>query len=263
MSVYVEVVFLNNLAMDALIVALTLALRRRKARKILCVFAVVGAAAVATAYAVMPKWAKIATAIALAPAMSLGLHKLRDFADYITTLALLVGLTFALGGTVYGISYLIGADIRGYLVLGLSASAGVVAVVGVRAIVASRGKAQRRIENAVISVGSVSLSVEALCDSGNTLTDVASGLPVVIVSENLAQKLRSADGVRIEGFVEAATVGGQFSLPIVGLDGVTVCGRTVKAYAALSERTFDGYEAILQNTMFDGGRGGRGLSAKR
>ena len=30
--------------MDALIVALTLALRRRKARKILCVFAVVGAA---------------------------------------------------------------------------------------------------------------------------------------------------------------------------------------------------------------------------
>ena len=108
MSVYVEVVFLNNLAMDALIVALTLALRRRKARKILCVFAVVGAAAVATAYAVMPKWVKIATAIALAPAMSLGLHKLRDFADYITTLALLVGLTFALGGTVYGISYLIG-----------------------------------------------------------------------------------------------------------------------------------------------------------
>lgn len=255
-SVYVEVVFLNNLAMDALIVALTLTLRRRKARKALCALAVVGAAVVATAYAVMPKWAKILTAVTLAPAMSSALHGIRGFADYLTTLALLVGLTFALGGTVYGISYLVGFDLRGYLVLGVCAAAGTLAVLAARAFAASRGKAARRIESAVISVGGAEFAVNALCDSGNTLTDVASGLPVVIVSEELSRRLRDVEGARVEGFVEAVTVGGELSLPVMRLDSVTVGDVTTKAYAALTERKFDGYEAVLQNTMFGGASGG-------
>lgn len=54
----------------------------------------------------------------------------------------------------------------------------------------------------------------------------------------------------IEGFVELGTVGGNASLPIVKVDGVSVGGRVTAAYAALSERNFEGYEVILQNTMF-------------
>lgn len=254
MSVYVEVVFLNNLAMDALIVALTLCLRRRKAGRLLCVLAVVIAAAAATAYPVMPEWAKVVTAVVLAPAMSLALHRLRNFADYLATLAVLVGITFALGGTVYGISYLVGFDLRGYLILGICAAAGFVAVLAVKAFAASRGKAARCIENAVICVGGAKIEVSALCDSGNTLTDMASGLPVLIASEELSKRLRGVEGVRVEGFVEATTVGGQLSLPIIRLGCVTVNGTSVEAYAALTERRFDGYEAILQNTMFGGRR---------
>lgn len=255
MSVYVEVVFLNNLAMDALIVALTLTLRRRRARRFVCTLAAVLAAVAATAYAVVPAWAKAVTAVVLAPAMSLALHRLRNFADYITTLAVLVGVTFALGGTVYGISYLVGFDLRGYPILGICAAAGFVAVLAVRAFAASRGKAARRILNAVISVCGAEITVTALCDSGNTLTDIASGLPVLIASRELSQRLRCVEGARVEGFVEAATVGGQLSLPIMRLGSVTVDGRSTQAYAALTERRFDGYEAILQNTMFGGDRG--------
>lgn len=237
--------------MDALIVALTLALRRRKARKVLCAVALLAVAAVATAYAVMPKWAKVVTAVTLAPAMAFAAHKHKNFADYFTTLALLAGLTFALGGAVYGASYLVGVDLRGYLVLAFVAAAGIVAVICVKAFAAARGKAFRRIERAVIDVGGVKMNADALCDSGNTLTDIASGLPVMIVSGDFAARLRSEAGVRVEGYVEAATVGGQLSLPIVGINSVTVCGRTLKAYAALSESKFDGYEIVLQNTMFD------------
>lgn len=237
--------------MDALIVASTLALRRRKARKVLCAAAVIFAAAVATAYAVMPKWAKIVTATTLAPAVAFASHKQRGFADFVTTLAVFVGLTFATGGIVYGASYLVGVDLRGYLVLGFVAAAASVVIAAVRAFAASRGKATRRIERAVISVGDSVLKADALCDSGNTLTDIVSGLPVVIVSGAFSARLRSETGVRVEGFVEATTVGGQVSLPIVEINSVTVCGRTLRAYAALSDSRFDGYEIVLQNTMFD------------
>lgn len=253
-SVYVEVVLLNNLAIDALIVYAVLFLRRRKVRKIRFAVTVTLGAAVAVAYAVMPDVGRIAVRVVLAPLMAALFDKYADFKDYIISLALFAGLTFALGGTVSGVSYLIGTDLNGYLILGITAFAALAGLVCIRIFALSRAKRRRRVCAARVVVHGREISAEALCDSGNTLTDCVSGLPVIIVSERFAELVDGWHGneraASIEGFVELVTVSGRASLPLVSVDAVKVDGKECKAYAALSDRNFDGYEIILQNTMF-------------
>lgn len=252
MTVYVEVVLLNNLAIDALLVAAVLTLRRRKIRKPRFALTVAAGAAAAVAYAVIAEPWRIAVRALLAPLMTLAFDRYSGFRDYIISLALFAALTFALGGAVSGIGYLTGMELEGYLILGITAFAAFMLVVAVRAATACRGRAARRIRDAVLRTEGREISVKALCDSGNTLTDCLSGLPVMIVSEKLAREI-VGDGDRgklIEGFVELSTVNGESSLPIVAVEEVRVGGRRSRAYAALSDRNFDGYEIILQNSMF-------------
>ena len=96
--------------------------------------------------------------------------------------------------------------------------------------------------------------MSALCDSGNSLTDAVSGLPVIIVSESLANRIDGWHGKerykQIEGYIELETVSGRTSLPLVAVESVRVGRKVSRAYAALAEKDFDGYEIILQNTMF-------------
>ena len=254
MSVYVEVVLLNNLAVDALLVYAVLFLRRRKGRKLRFALAAAVGAAVAVGYAVMPDGGRIAVRALLAPVMTLVFDRYSGFKDYITSLALFAALTFALGGTVSGVSYLVGADLNGYLVLGLTAFGALALLVALRCVIAVRAKRARRICAARVTVHGRELTAEALCDSGNTLTDCVSGLPVIIVSEHFAGLVDGWHGeeraANIEGFVELVTVSGRASLPLVGVDTVKVNGRECRAYAALSDKNFEGYEIILQNTMF-------------
>ena len=254
MKVYVEVVLLNNLALDALIAYAVLILRRRKVRKLRFLSAVAVGAAVATAYPLLPEWAEIVVRVMLAPVMAALFEKHHGIKDYITSLALFCAVTFALGGTVAGASYLIGVDLNGYLILAVVAAAALMTLVGARCIVRTGAKMRRRVCRANIVVDGKEFRAEALCDTGNALTDPVSGLPVIIVSESFAEGVGGWHGKErgrmIEGFVELSTVSGGASLPIVKVDGVRVGGRETQAYAALSERNFDGYEVILQNTMF-------------
>ena len=253
-KVYIEVVILNNLALDALIVYAVLLLRRRKVLKLRFLSAVAVGAAVATAYPLLPEWAEIVVRVTLAPVVAALFEKHHGIKDYIISLALFCTVTFALGGTVAGVSYLVGVDLNGYLVLGTVAGAALALLVAVRCILRARGRTARKICDAGIVVDGIEFRAEALCDSGNALTDAVSGLPVIIVSESFAESVRGWHGSerasRIEGFVQLETVSGGASLPIVKVDGVRACGRETRAYAALAERDFEGYEVILQNTMF-------------
>ena len=248
--VYVEVVLINNLALDALLVFL----RRRKVRKVRFACAAALGAAVAGADPVGAGWGHILIRALPAAPVTVLFDKYANFKDYIISLAVFAGLTFALGGAVSGVSNLIGTDLNGYLVLGLTAFAALVMLVAVRCFARARGRIRRKICPARLIVDGREFSADALCDSGNTLTDAVSGLPVVIVSERFAGGIDgwhgAARAASIEGFVELTTVSGRASLPIVKLDGVRVEGREIRAYAALADRDFDGYEVILQNTMF-------------
>ena len=254
MRVYVEVVFINNLVSDALLMYATLLLRRKKVGKLRLTVAALIGAAVGTAYPLLPEWVQILVRLALAPLMTLLFAGSHGIKDYITSLAVFCALTFALGGAVTGVNYLLGADIRGYLILGILSGAALAMLIGIKVLVRTRALAKRRVCTAKITVGGREIAAEALCDTGNALTDTVSGLPVMIVSERLAASVDGWHGREkagnIQGFVELTTVSGTTSLPIVKVDDVCVGDRRCTAYAALAERNFDGYEVILQNTMF-------------
>ena len=248
-----EVVLLNNLAVDALLVTATLYARRRKVRRLRAAVAVILGATVAVGYAVVPVPWQIVIRILLAPLMTLIFDKYSSVKDFFCSLAVFAALTFVLGGVVSGVGYLVGVELEGYLVLGLTAFGALVLVVGLRFIVKARAKRVRKVCDIVICIHGKEIRTRALCDSGNTLTDTVSGLPVIIASEKFSSVIvdeNRAKSEQIEGFVELKTVSGNASLPIVGIDEVTVGDKKSKAYAALSERDFDGYEVILQNTMF-------------
>lgn len=251
-TVYVEVVLLNNLAVDALLIASVMTLRRRKIRKLRFMLTVAAGAAVAVAYAVLTEPWRAAVRIVLAPIMAFAFDKYSGVKDYIISLALFAALTFALGGTVNGIGYLTDIELEGYLILGIVAFAAFLIVIAVHAVTAGRGRVSRRICEITVRADGREIAARALCDSGNTLTDCLSGLPVMIVSEKFAAELAGSGdrGGLIEGFVRLSTVSGESSLPIVAVDEVTVGKKRCRAYAALSDMNFDGYEVILQNSMF-------------
>ena len=190
---------------------------------------------VATAYPLLPEWAEIVVRVTLAPVVAALFEKHHGIKDYIISLALFCTVTFALGGTVAGVSYLVGVDLNGYLVLGTVAGAALALLVAVRCILRARGRTARKICDAGIVVDGIEFRAD-------------------IVSESFAESVCGWHGSerasRIEGFVQLETVSGGASLPIVKVDGVRACGRETRAYAALAERDFDGYEVILQNTMF-------------
>jgi hypothetical protein len=56
--------------------------------------------------------------------------------------------------------------------------------------------------------------------------------------------------MKIEGFIEVKTVSGNGSLPMVSLGEITVGKRKFNVLGGLSRQSFDGYDIILQNTMF-------------
>lgn len=255
MTVYVEVVLLNNLAVDALLIGATMYLRNRKIRKLRFAIATVLGACCAVGYAVLPEAWKYVVRALLAPLMVLIFDKYGGIKDYSASLALFVILTFALGGIVSGISYLIGVEAENYLILGITAAGVFAGLAALRALVASKSSLKRKLCSVTFVFNGQEMTAKGLCDSGNTLTDEVSGLPVVIFSEALADSIRASSGntCAVEGFIQLKTVNGESSLPIVRIDGVKIGGKQCKgsqAYGALSGQTFDGYEIILQNTMF-------------
>ena len=75
MNVYVELVVFNNLAVDLCISLTTLAIRRKRVSKIRLILTAITGAAVATVFAIAPKWGQILVKVLLAPLMCALLSK--------------------------------------------------------------------------------------------------------------------------------------------------------------------------------------------
>ncbi len=231
----------------------TAAVRRRKVRVWRVLLSAALGCTTATVYAIAPEWAQILIRILLAPIMcailmsAQGKTVMRKIGYFLGTTAVFVMLTFFTGGVVYGVSYATGIDIKSYALLGLIAMAVCALLICVRLIVRKRSLQGKTTCKSTISVGEVTVSVHALCDSGNLLIDEASGLPVVILSQEVEDKL---DDFVLEGYISVSTVGGEDSLPLVGLDEVDVEGKKFRAMGALSRKNFDNFDIILQNSMF-------------
>lgn len=247
---YVEIVFINNFFIDLLLVVSTLAFRRIKISKIRILTTCFFGACVAVCYAIMPKWMKILTRIALAPLMILPLVKTKK--DYLPMFLTFVMFTYSLGGIIEGLRNLIGVDIYGYPLLGLTCLCAVAFEIAIISFVVTQSKFKRKICNVDVVIDGNSAVARALCDSGNSLVDEFSGKPVVILSKSFESKLTALDSgkVDIQGFISVKTVNSESSLPLVKLDKVVVCGKELDAYGAISESDFDDCDLILQNTMF-------------
>ncbi len=269
MTVYIELVIFNNFALDLLLMYVTQIVRRRKVYKLRIFFAACIGSVSAVFYAVAsPVW-QVLIRLLLAPLLTLIFDKygkgslLQKVKDYISTLGVFCLSTFFLGGLITGAGYLIGVDVKSYAQLGITALCVAVMLILIRYCVMMRSKRSRKFCSVTLTLNGEEIKVEGLCDSGNTLTDDLSGQPVIILSEKTERLMlqcksddkfdRKSDKKRkciTEGFVSIKTVNGESTMPIVKFDKVEVCGKQFQAYGALSKENFDGFDVILQNSMF-------------
>lgn len=253
MTVYIELVIFNNFFIDLMLLLATATVRRRKVRVWRLLTACAVGASAATAYAVIPGWAQVLIRLLLSPLLCIilmnpnGDSRRKKTGDYISTVFIFSVLTFFLGGIVYGLSFILGVDIKSYAALGLVAMGIAVLIISARLVARKRTAQATDTRSSVIIVNGRHMTVEALCDSGNMLVDEISGLPVVILSQRVEDCLPRKE---IKGFINVSTVGGDNSLPLVDLDEIEVSGKHYKAIGALSRMSFDNFDVILQNSMF-------------
>ncbi len=287
MSVYVELVIFNNLAIDFLLIVATQILRRRKVCKIHTLVAVIIGAAIATFYPIASHGIQIAIKVCLAPIMtaifdtySLSKKKCTNFRkkinevkcendvdnsfsakersanlnlkilgvkEYVKSLVVFVIATYAVGGITFGLSYLCGVDVKSYAAFGLIACAIAITLIGARVLRKKRSSDSSTLTIANISVDGRKIALTGLCDSGNTLVDGVSGLPVVILSAKAEKELGKTD---IEGFLHVTTVSGECDMPITLLSNFEVDGKKMSCMGALSRKEFENCDLILQNSMF-------------
>lgn len=287
MSVYVELVIFNNLAIDFLLIVATQIVRRRKVFKIRTLVAVIIGAAIATFYPIASQGIQIAIKVCLAPIMtaifdtySLSKRKCANFRkninevkcendvdnsfsakersanlnlkilgvkEYVKSLVVFVIATYAVGGITFGLSYLCGVDVKSYAAFGLVACAIAITLIGARVLRKKRSSDASTLTIANISVDGRKIALTGLCDSGNTLVDGVSGLPVVILSAKAEKELGKTD---IEGFLHVTTVSGECDMPITLLSNFEVDGKKMSCMGALSRKEFENCDLILQNSMF-------------
>lgn len=267
MTVYVELVIFNNLAIDLLLELSTLTVFKRKIKWTRVLLGAALGAGVATVYPLCPTTWQIVIRILLAPMMVLVFDSFtdekadkkntaknkggvrRNVLAYVKRLAVFCLLTYFVGGVSFAINYLFGIDLASYWQMGVVALSLLTLLITLRFILLKHPQNARKLCDVKVCGRGVQMPFKALCDSGNTLTDDLSGLPVVIISANAEKSLAISDEC-IEGFISVKTINGEGSMPIVRLDGVEVGGRNYVCYGALSRQDFDGVEIILQNTMF-------------
>lgn len=287
MSVYVELVIFNNLAIDFLLIVATQIVRRRKVFKIRTLVAVIIGAAIATFYPIASQGIQIAIKVCLAPIMtaifdtySLSKKKCTNFRkkinevkcendvdnsfsakgrsanlnlkilgvkEYVKSLVVFVIATYAVGGITFGLSYLCGVDVKSYAAFGLVACAIAITLICARVLRKKRSSDASTLTIANISVDGRKIALTGLCDSGNTLVDGVSGLPVVILSAKAEKELGKTD---IEGFLHVTTVSGECDMPITLLSNFEVDGKKMSCMGALSRKEFENCDLILQNSMF-------------
>ena len=265
MTVYIELVIFNNLAVDLLLEIATLTVFRRKAVWWRVLLGAIIGAGVATVYPLCPIQWQIVIRVLLAPIMVLVFDSImqknerkrrrdkklskRIIASFFKRLFVFCLVTYFVGGVTYGINFAFGIDVCSYWQMGVVALSLLTMLITVRIIVMRFSKHARKICDVCVQTTCTEKLFRALCDSGNSLVDALSGLPVVILSNDAEQNLQ-VDESMLEGYIQVNTVNSAGSMPLVRLQSVDVDGKKFNAYAALARKDFEDFDMILQNTMF-------------
>lgn len=252
-TVYVEVVLLNNFAVDFALCISTQLLCNKRLRLLRATIASILGAVVAFCYAFSPNILQIVIKIILAPVMSLIAVKIDGksakckLSNYLKSTIAFCLLTYFTGGIVYGLSFALHIDISSYIVLALVASSVAVCVIAVYMLARRKSKGEKTIKQVEIVVAGKKHVYNGLCDSGNLLVDSFSSLPVVILSKVASDAF---EDVKREGIICVQTVVGNEDMPLVKPDAIFVDSVEKKALCAISQNEFDEYDIILQNSLF-------------
>lgn len=253
MTVYVEVVLLNNFAVDFALCISAQILRNKKLNISRALIASIIGALVACYYAIAPKWLQIVIKILLAPLMSLIALKIdgkcikRKLACFLKSTIAFCLLTYFLGGIVYGLSYVLGVDISSYILLFVVAIGVAISIIAVYLLVRKKSKGEKSLKQVELVIGGNSHLLSGLCDSGNLLVDSISGLPVVILSNDASLKLGD---IKSEGSICVQTVAGDEHMSLFRPDCIKVGECEKQALCAISAMNFEEYDIILQNSLF-------------
>ncbi len=249
MTVYVEIVIFNNLFIDLLLGITTTFCRRRKPRYVRLLLSSIIGTLVSVFYAFMPSVAQIVVRLLLAPILVAVMDKYVSFKDFFVSLMLFVAFTFALGGGVYGLSYLVGIDLRGYAVLGVLAMTIVIMELIIWFVVIKKpSNSKEYYDISIIYKGKI-YWLKGFYDSGNTLTDSLTGRPVVLLSKSTVSMLQEESALNYDGFVDVKTVNGESSMPMIEFDEIR-CGQSVyHGFGALTDIEMKNYDLIMQNTL--------------
>lgn len=253
MQVYIEVVIINNLVINALILTLTLKFLRHKISKA----SVFISSAIGTLYAIFLPLAdilnffifKIILAIIMV-AITVGRCA---FKRYLSACAIFFALTFAMGGITQGLASIFSIDLEktnSTLIPFFVGLSGLIVLFAQKLIykhiVLARRKSRYE-EVVVISANGKEVECKAYYDSGNRLYYKNS--PTIIIDRSVALQLfAQKELIDIGENAQIDTVTGKKKLPIITLDYLRTQDKKDKVYgvmAAISDSIRGEYKVVL------------------
>lgn len=248
-TVYVEIVIFNNLCIDLLLGVTTSLCRRRKVKKLRQTLSAIIGSVVAVFYPFMPAVAQIVVKLLLAFLLVIIIDKYASIKDYLVSVGVYVLFTYILGGVVYGLSNLVGVDVRNYCILGILTMSILILEIVLWFVLMRKPEENKRFYDVVIRFKNKDYQFKGFYDSGNTLSDPLTGKPIVILSKNVVDKLCENQQIVFDGFVEVKTINGESTVPIIEFEEIR-CGKAVyHGYGAITDQEVKDCDLILQNTL--------------
>lgn len=268
MKVYIEYVIVDNMIINSIVGILSLRALKLKvsAPRILL------SAALGTVYSIffpslkLPYAVNIVLKVLSGMSLCFILLKRFSFKRFITLFLCFLFITFLLGGAIFAILFFLGAnfyDITSFAhdykfpVSLVILAAFIIGVILRRLFVTAHrsNDAERYIRRAQISYGGRQITVDAFIDSGNSLYDIDSGLPVIVVNANSFINLLDEEQAR--QFLLGRGLPGARYMPFSTLSGknnkmLVVKPEKVVLYSKTSENTIYDVMLGISRTGFKG-----------
>lgn len=234
---YIELFLLDNILMNLLVLRIASVLLSKKVRLLrMSLFAVSAAIYAAVAVGAFPVLLKLPLKIGAGLILALFMP-VRSFREYIKSYLALLLATLIAGGTVFALALAFGETMQNGVALP-TAIIGMLLVSllpkRLRSLLATRLRNDSVVEICLEFRGA-RMSCPGIIDTGNSLTEPVSALPVILLPENRAgAELRSRLGRADTVPVPMLTAGGESMVRVFLPDRITVNGCEVSACAAFS-----------------------------
>lgn len=241
MSVYIEYAFIDNIIINYILIETSIKLAHVKSSFIFRFFSALLGTLVALTIPLfsIKELYLIVIKISLAFLMVYVCGKYENFKRYFLTVFLFIILTFLSGGFIIAIFYFLDIDYQKYFILNydsvLPIGISVLLIYALSLSLLRLGKLLVKernfrpfLRNCILVINKKKFKIKGFIDSGNSLYDVRSSLPVVVCSKSLYEKLKGAGLKKSISKMAFDTVSGSSEMQLFIIDelliynGVTV-----------------------------------------